>query len=86
MKFIIEPQHDKTNKMTGVPSEDSDQPGPGVVARLEACPLGMQAEPSSIPISGTFFPGDLVMKIFQQPFSLFRWLSVTGKRMFTKCW
>ena len=24
---IIEPLHDKTNKMTGVPSEDSDQPG-----------------------------------------------------------
>ena len=25
--IIIEPQHDKTNKMTFAPSEDSDQPG-----------------------------------------------------------
>ena len=25
--FIHEPQHDKTNKMTCAPSEDSDQPG-----------------------------------------------------------
>ena len=25
--IIIELQHDKTNKMTGVPSEGSDQPG-----------------------------------------------------------
>ena len=30
---IIEPQHDKTNKMTCAPSEDSDQPGhqPGLL-------------------------------------------------------
>ena len=28
MRFtIIEPPHDKTNKMACVPSEDSDQPG-----------------------------------------------------------
>ena len=33
-----------------------------LVARSEACPLGMQAAPSSIPTSGTFFCGDLVMK------------------------
>ena len=26
-KIIIEPPHDKTNKMTTLPSEDSDQPG-----------------------------------------------------------
>ena len=37
---------------------------PGVVARSEACPLGMQAAPNSIPTSGTFFRGDLVMKKF----------------------
>ena len=37
---------------------------PGVVGRSEACPLGMQAPPSSIPTSGTFFRGDLVMQIF----------------------
>ena len=36
--------------------------GPGVVARLEARPLGMQAAPSSIPKSATFFRGDVVMK------------------------
>ena len=45
---------------------------PGAVARSEACPFGMQAAPSSIPTSGTFFPGDLVMKTFLRPFSLFR--------------
>ena len=39
-----------------------DQYQPGAVARLEACLLGMQAAPSSIPTSGTFFRGDLVMK------------------------
>ena len=37
---------------------------PGSVARSEACPLGIQAAPSSIPTSGTFFHGDLVMKNF----------------------
>ena len=25
--FVIEPPHDKTNKMASTPSEDSDQPG-----------------------------------------------------------
>ena len=35
-----------------------------MVARSEACSLGMQAAPSSIPTSGTFFGGDLVMKTF----------------------
>ena len=84
MTFTTEPPHDKTNKMTGLPSKD--QPGPGMVAQSKACPPGMQAELSSIPTSRTFFPGDLIMKIFQQPFSLFRWLSVTGKRMCTKYW
>ena len=38
---------------------------------LEACPLGMQAVLSSIPTSGRFFCGDLVMKKFLRPFSLF---------------
>ena len=46
-------------------------PVPGEEARFEACPLGMQAAPSSIPTSGTFFRGDLVMKTFLRPFSLF---------------
>ena len=41
--------------------------------RPEASSLGMQAAPSSIPTSGTFFRGDLVMKTFLRPFSLFRW-------------
>ena len=45
---------------------------PGAVARSEACPLGMQAAPSSIPTSGTFFHGDLVTKNGLRPFSLFR--------------
>ena len=45
---------------------------PGAVARSEACPLGMQAAPSSIPTSSTFFHGDLVMKTFLRPFSLYR--------------
>ena len=44
----------------------------GMVARPEACPLGMQVATSSIPTSGTFFRGDLVMKTFLRPFSLFR--------------
>ena len=47
-------------------------PYPDAVARSEASSLGMQAAPSSIPTSGTFFRGDLVMKTFLRPFSLFR--------------
>ena len=46
---------------------------PGEVAWSEACPLGMQAAPSSIPTSGTFFRRDLVMKTFLRPVSLYRW-------------
>ena len=42
------------------------------VARSEASSLGMQAAPSSIPTSGTFFRRDSVMKTFLRPFSLFR--------------
>ena len=45
---------------------------PAAVARSEASLLGMQAAPSSIPTSGTFFRGDLVIKTFLRPFSLFR--------------
>ena len=41
-------------------------------ARSEACPLGMQATPSSIPTSDSSFRGDLAMKKFLCPFSLFR--------------
>ena len=33
----------------------------------------MQVAPHSIPTSGTFFHGDLVMKTFLRLFSLFRW-------------
>ena len=54
---------------------------PGAVARSEASSLGMQAAPSLIPTSGTFFRGDLVMKTFQE-----EQLSVTGERMCTKYW
>ena len=42
-----------------------------------------QAAPSSIPTSGTFFRGDLVMKQLLRPFSQ---LSVTGERMCIKYW
>ena len=61
---------------------------PSVVAGSEAYPLGMQASPSSIPRSGTFFRGDLLMKKFPRPFSLIQeeQLSVTGERMCTKNW
>ena len=62
---------------------------PGAVARSEACPLGMPAVPSSIPTSGTFFRGDLVMKTFSMailPLPLIQeaQVSVTGERMCTK--
>ena len=52
---------------------DTREDEPGAVAWSEVSSLGMQAAPSSIPTSGTFFRGDLVMKTFQRPFSLFRW-------------
>ena len=64
---------------------------PGTVARWEASSLGMQAAPSSIPTSGTFFCGDLVMKnistaILPLPLIQEEQLSVTGERMCTKYW
>ena len=45
---------------------------PGAVARSEASSLSMQAVPSSIPTSGTFSRGGLVMETFLRPFSIFR--------------
>ena len=56
----------------------------GAVARSEASPLGMQAAPSSIPTSGTFFRGDLVMKTFLRPFSLFRWFKKSSCQLLAK--
>ena len=58
--------------------------GPGAVARLEACSLGMQAAPSSIPTSGTFFRWDLVMKTFLRPFSFFRWFKKSSCQLLAK--
>ena len=54
-------------------SQEKDTQGipPGAVARSEASLLGMQAAPSLIPMFGTVFRGDLVMKTFLRPFSLF---------------
>ena len=57
---------------------------PGAVARSEASSLGMQAAPSSIPTSGTFFRGDLVMKTFLWPFSLFRWFKKSSCQLLAK--
>ena len=64
---------------------------PGAVVRSEASSLGMQAAPSLIPTSGTFFRGDLVMKTFSTailPLLLIQeeQLSVTGERLCTKYW
>ena len=57
---------------------------PGAVARSEASSLGMQAAPSSIPTSGTFFRGDLVMKTFLRPFSLFHWFKKSSCQLLAK--
>ena len=64
---------------------------PGMVAGSEAHPLGMQAARSLIPMSGTFFHGDLDMQNISTsilPLLLIQeeQLSVTGKRMCTKYW
>ena len=56
----------------------------GTVAQSEVCPLGMQAAPSSIPTSSTFFHGYLVMKKFLRPFSLFRWFKKSSYQLLTK--
>ena len=57
---------------------------PDAVARSEASSLGMQAAPSSIPTSGTFLRGDLVMKTFLRPFSLFRWFKKSSCQLLAK--
>ena len=57
---------------------------PGAVARSEVCPLGMLAAPSSIPMSGTFFWGDLVMKKFLWPFCLIRWFKKSSCQLLVK--
>ena len=57
---------------------------PGVVTRSEACSFGMQMAPSSIPTSGTFFHGDLVMKTFLRPFSLFCWFKKSSCQLLAK--
>ena len=57
---------------------------PGAVARSEASSLGMQAAPSLIPTSGTFFRGDLVMKTFLRPFSFFRWFKKSSCQLLAK--
>ena len=58
---------------------------------MGSAPLGMQAAPNSIPTSGKFFRGDLVMKksstaILPLPLIQEEQLSVTGERMCTKYW
>ena len=54
------------------------------VAQSEVCSLGMQAAPSSIPMSGTFFRGNLVMKTFLRPFSLFHWFKKSSCQLLAK--
>ena len=68
----------KNNKTTCEPRR------PGAVAWSEASSLGMQAAPSSIPTSGTFFRGDLVMKTFLRPFSLFHWFKKSSCQLLAK--
>ena len=50
----------------------------------EACSFGMQVAPSSNPMSGILFHGDLVMKTFLQPFSLFRWFKKSSCQLLAK--
>ena len=57
---------------------------PAAVARSEACSLGMQAASSSIPTSGTFFRGGLVIKTFLRPISLFRWFKKSSCQLLAK--
>ena len=45
----------------------------------------MQAAPSSIPTSGTFFRGGLVMKTFLRPFSLFRLFKKSSCQLLVNC-
>ena len=59
-------------------------PSRGAVARSEACPFAMQAAPSSIPTSGAFFRGDLVMKTNLRPFYIFRWFKKNSCQLLAK--
>ena len=68
-----------------------NQPQPGVVAHSEACSLGMQAAPNSIPTSCTFFVETWSWKKISMailPLLLIQeeQLSVTGERKCTKYW
>ena len=56
----------------------------GTVARSEECPLGMQVAPSLVPMFGTFFHGDLVMKKFLRLFSLIRWFKKGSCQLLAK--
>ena len=57
---------------------------PGAVTRLEACPLGMQAAPSSIPRPAHSFVETWSWKKFLWPFSLFRWFKKSSCQLLTK--
>ena len=84
MDVTISLEHTLVLTRMGVERVTLPGKGPGTVARSEVCPLGMQAAPSSIPTSGTFFRGDWVMKKILRPFSLkiqVEQLSVIGERM-----
>ena len=59
---------------------------PGAVGRSEACPLGMQAAPSSVPTSATFFHAKVSTSIHLLPLIQEEQLSVTGERMCAKYW
>ena len=63
---------------------------PREVARSEACSLGMQAAPSSIPTSSTVFRGvgheNISTTILPLPLIQEEQLSVTGERICTKYW
>ena len=58
---------------------------PGAVARSEACPLGIQVAPSSIPTSSRFFRfghETTSTTILSFPLIQEEHLSVTGERMY----
>ena len=76
--------NNKKNVLSVPDTFDTFKRRPGAVTRSEASPLGMQAAPSSIPTSGTFFRGDLVMKTFLGPFSLFRWFKKSSCQLLAK--
>ena len=55
------------------------------VARSEACPLGMQAAPSSISMSGTFFRKDLCHEKNSTAILLFRWFKKRCQLLAKEC-